>query len=133
MRRPHPWIRRCTALVLMLHLGLFSSAEVSIADVHDGDASASATEMSSGHEAGDARPIAIAETAGETDDAGAPSPAPGQTHPVHVDHCAHAHVAPVASVARAVEPPREHALVRGVSERSPAGTTLAPPVRPPVA
>ena len=133
MRSRHPLLRRCTALVLMLHLGLFSSAEVSIADVHDGDATASAVETSSDHEARDARPIAIGETAAEADDAGAPAPAPGPTHSIHVDHCAHAHVAPVASVAREAKPPREHALVRGASQRSPASTTLAPPVPPPLA
>ena len=133
MRRRHPLVRRCTALVLMLHLGLFSSAEVSIADVHDGDATTFAAVTSSDRGTRDARPIAIGETAVETDDAGAPTPAPGPTHSIHVDHCAHAHVAPVASVAREAEPPREHALVRGVSQRSPASTTLAPPVPPPLA
>ena len=133
MRRRHSLLRRCTALVLMLHLGLFSSAEVSIADVHDGDAKASAAVTESDRGTGDTRPIATAETAAESDDARAPTPAPGPTHSIHVDHCAHAHMAPVASVARPDEPAREHALVRGVSQRSPASTTLAPPVPPPVA
>lgn len=111
-------LRRCAALALMLCLGLFSTVEVAIADVHDGDAEIAQIEGSGAAAAGTRAPD---------------GPAPGEPHSVHVDHCAHGHAAPVVARQQHHEPPSAHMVVVGLSQRAPVLPAAAPPVPPPVA
>ena len=115
MRNAHLLIRRCTALVLIVTLGLLFSVEIQIADVHDGHADTASSEVVLG------------------DLEGSAPGAPASGHTVHVDHCAHAHAGLVAATDVPADPPHEHFVVSGLSARAPTGPAFAPPVPPPVA
>jgi len=108
-------IRRLTALLLALCLGMFS-AETLVADVHDGDSSSAASH--------------VEELGGPVDGHSLPG---GVSHSVHVCHCVHGHggAPPVHNVATAA--PVEHPRLLTSSDSVPNDVGPEPHVRPPIA
>jgi hypothetical protein len=109
--------RRLVAILLMFTLGSFILEE-SVADVHDGDATAAEIALAGGF---DAAP------ASET-----PVPSNGTTHDVHVCHCIHAHgvIPPGAAVSN--EQPVVDAAVLAFDVRVPPSVDLDVHLRPPI-
>lgn len=111
-------VRRTTALALMMCFGLFT-AEILIADVHDGDVGAN-------------HPVSIETTTSHVDGGGLPQIPTEAAHSMHVCHCVHAHGG-LTAVASVSDPSRGGAtapLVRG--DRVPASLAREPQLRPPI-
>ena len=104
----------------LVSFGLFSSVELRIADIHDGDATSVA---------------AVSGPAASTDlpDSDRGPGAPAQGHDVHIDHCAHGHSVPVSGACSSTGGVPDGAAVLSRIDLFRGGRTLAPPVPPPVA
>lgn len=137
-------LRRCTALVLIWCFALFSG-EALLADVHDGDATATELQVVSGAHVGTHVSAAIAlrmQTTGQTtaqgsgDDSPPPSErAPQQpVHTQHACHCVHAHSG-MDSSARAVSAPPSPRTNTPVPRAvlMPPSRGPEPQLRPPIA
>lgn len=153
MSARHLLFRRCTALVLLLQLGLFSLVEMQIADIHDGHAERSTVSLPGLH--AELSPVqdrhavadhsatrrsnledsvpsadAIVSVSANGDDGTLPTG--GTPHRTHVDHCAHSHSAQLAGSTSASAATSVHELVPRDSEQAPVDPGLATPFRPPV-
>jgi hypothetical protein len=114
----NPLVRRTTALALMMCFGFFT-AEILIADVHDGDVGAN-------------HPISIETTTSHADAGGLPQFPTEGAHSMHVCHCIHAHGG-LAALASVSSPTLEGATVPPVrGDRVPASLARAPQLRPPI-
>ena len=109
-------LRRCFALVIGLTVAFLTTVEIQIADVHDGHS------VSSSQMEGFATP-----------DGTLPPAGPTPTHLAHVDHCAHAHVAPVPQSAQGTQLNHRASNVEDISSVLLTSESVAPPVPPPVA
>lgn len=112
-------VRCTTALVLMMCFGLFT-AEILIADVHDGDVRAN-------------HPVSIERTPSHANAGGLPHAPTEAAHSMHVCHCIHAHsgLATAAAVS-SMSPEGATAPVVG-GDRVPVSLEREPQLRPPIA
>lgn len=128
-------VRRWFALVLALCFGLFW-AEALIADVHDGDSSASERtkyEYVADANAGTGSPattVMVADLDTHSDD----EPLPANSgHSAHTCHSGHAHVSLTAMGVELERTAPEHVLVVAARSLPPAEAQLELPLRPPIA
>jgi hypothetical protein len=127
--------------------------EALIPDVHDGDAPAALlatgdtadahdvrpSDLRASGDVRDAAPVAVTASVGSTDHVPTPA-APerdghqsGPTHPFHVDHCGHAHLAALSAAVDLPRPAPERAERRGTAGLMLVSIALAPSFRPPIA
>ena len=115
--------RRVISFIVLLCFGLFS-VETVVADVHDGDATASEI----------AQATAAQDVSGAQPESESGDPAQGTTsHEVHVCHCIHAHGGLKAMVVTLSSPEQLHDLAANLVVVAPAKVDRDVHVRPPIA
>ncbi len=123
-------LRRATAVIVAFALTL-GVAEAAIPDAHDSDAGYATAAVEQQPTGG----IGGAEMAprGGAVPPTAPSKHDAPSHPVHVDHCTHAHVAAAAGSAKVTEAAPAAALPRVINDRALKSVVRSPLMRPPIA
>lgn len=137
-------LRRLTAGVLGVVLGIALIAEPLLADVCDGDAPAAARVSVAPHQ--DLSAVRSVPTTGaligavrsvevtRTERPDVPATPTGSPHDIHVCHCVHAHGGTLGRVSAMSAPPTLGTNSLGLrAERLPPSAALEPPLRPPAA